>query len=62
MTPTAREGAAFRAARIPLGAMLAILAIGMAGCGNGEALSKQEYVAELNAMCEDFSLDDRNSK
>jgi hypothetical protein len=25
------------------------------GCGDGQALSRDEYVARLNAMCEDFS-------
>jgi hypothetical protein len=33
------------------GIVVALLAV---GCGGDEALSREEYVAKLNAMCEDF--------
>jgi gas vesicle protein len=39
-----------------LGGVLGILvAVLTAGCAGGEALSKEQYVSKLNAMCEDFS-------
>jgi hypothetical protein len=38
-----------------LGGALALVVASSGGCGNGDALSKDEYVASLNAMCEDFS-------
>jgi ABC-type transporter Mla subunit MlaD len=34
------------------GTLLAVLS---AGCGGGDALSKKQYVSQLNAMCQDFS-------
>jgi hypothetical protein len=37
---------------VVLGGVMAALA---GGCGGDEELSRDEYVAELNAMCEDFS-------
>jgi hypothetical protein len=42
--------------RILLGVVLGSVMAGLAaGCGGDEELSRKEYVAELNAMCEDFS-------
>jgi hypothetical protein len=42
--------------RILLGVVLGSIMAGLAtGCGGDDELSKEEYVAELNAMCEDFS-------
>jgi hypothetical protein len=38
-----------------LGGALGLVLALSGGCGNGEALSKDEYVARLNAMCEEFS-------
>jgi hypothetical protein len=39
-----------------VGGVLGILVVGLAaGCAGGEALSKEQYVSKLNAMCEDFS-------
>ena len=39
-----------------LGGVLGILVAALtAGCASGEALSKEQYVSKLNAMCEDFS-------
>jgi len=36
--------------------VLGILVVGLGGgCGDGQALSREEYVAKLNAMCEDFA-------
>jgi hypothetical protein len=46
--------------RVLLAAMLVSLFLGLAaGCGGDEGLNKEEYVAELNAMCEDFSEKER---
>jgi hypothetical protein len=41
---------------VVLGGVMAALAV---GCGGDEELSREEYVAELNAMCEDFSARER---
>jgi hypothetical protein len=42
--------------RIVVGVVLGSVMAGLAaGCGGEEELNKKEYVAELNAMCEDFS-------
>lgn len=38
-----------------LGGGLGLVLALSGGCGNGEALSKDEYVAKLNAMCKDFT-------
>jgi hypothetical protein len=41
--------------RILLGVVLGSVMAGLAaGCGGDEELSREKYVAELNAMCEDF--------
>jgi hypothetical protein len=32
-----------------------VVAVLIAGCADGETLSKEQYVSKLNAMCEDFS-------
>lgn len=32
-----------------------VLVVALAGCGDGGAISKEEFVSTLNAMCEDFS-------
>jgi len=39
-----------------LGILVAVLA---AGCAGGGALSKKQYVSKLNAMCRDFSRQER---
>lgn len=42
--------------RVLLGGVLGILvAVLGAGCGDGDALSREQYVSKLNATCEDFS-------
>jgi hypothetical protein len=42
------------------GGLLGILVAALtSACGGDEALSKDQYVAELNAMCEDFSEKER---
>jgi len=44
-----------------LGSLLGILVAALtAGCGDGEAVSKEQYVSELNAMCEDFSAKEKD--
>jgi hypothetical protein len=44
-----------------LGGLLGILVAALtAGCGDGEAVSKEQYVSELNAMCEDFSAKEKD--
>ena len=39
-----------------LGILVAVLA---AGCAGGEALSKEQYVSKLNAMCREFSAKEK---
>ena len=41
-----------------LGGLLWI-ALAVSGCGGDETLTKAEYVAKLNAMCEDFAARER---
>jgi hypothetical protein len=44
-----------------LGSLLGILVAALTGgCGDGEAVSKEQYVAKLNAMCEDFSTKEKD--
>jgi hypothetical protein len=44
-----------------LGSLLGILvAVLTAGCGDGEAVSKEQYVSKLNAMCADFSAKEKD--
>jgi hypothetical protein len=38
-----------------LGGVAGVLVVLAAGCGGGEALSREQYVSKLNAMCVDFS-------
>jgi hypothetical protein len=42
-----------------LAVLLAVLTAGCAGGADSEELTKEEYVAEVNAMCEDFSARER---
>jgi outer membrane murein-binding lipoprotein Lpp len=37
------------------GALVFLVAVLAAGCADDEALSKEQYVSKLNAMCDDFS-------
>jgi hypothetical protein len=38
---------------VTLTGLLLVLALGAAGCGGGDALPKDEYIAQANAICED---------
>ncbi len=37
------------------GVLSSLVAVLLAGCADGEALSKAQYVSKLNGMCQDFS-------
>jgi hypothetical protein len=44
-----------------LGSLLGILIAALtAGCGDDEAVSKEQYVSKLNAMCADFSAKEKD--
>jgi hypothetical protein len=47
--------AAILKSRVWLSGVLAFLVPAMGGCGDGQGLSRDQYIAKLNAMCEDFS-------
>jgi hypothetical protein len=43
-----------------LGGVVGVLVAALtSGCADGEAVSKEQYVSKLNAMCEDFSAKEK---